>query len=54
LRLTDAGGDRITLQPLLIRTLMLIVTLVTFRFHPDAAGLLPHDRASNSRVVPRR
>lgn len=54
LRLTDQSGGRLSLQALLFRTLMLIVTVVTFRFRPDQAGLLMHDRLSRSRVVAKR
>jgi hypothetical protein len=51
LRLTDEGGKRAGLRALLVRTPMLIVTILTFQWRQDLARLLLHDRLSGSRVV---
>ena len=51
LRLTDEAGGTIAVPGLLFRAIMLLAAVVTFRFRPDASGLLPHDRISKTRVV---
>jgi uncharacterized RDD family membrane protein YckC len=51
LRLTDRNGGAIPLRALLFRTLMLIATIITFRFRSESGGLFMHDRVSRSRVV---
>jgi serine/threonine protein kinase len=51
LRLTDQNGDAITLRALLLRTAMLLVTIITLRFRADSGDLFMHDRVSRSRVV---
>ena len=51
LRLTDQNGGAITLRALLLRTAMLIVTIITLRFRADSGDLFMHDRVSRSRVV---
>ena len=51
LRLTNQSGGAITLRALLLRTVMLIATIITLRFRSDSKGLLMHDRVSGSRVA---
>jgi uncharacterized RDD family membrane protein YckC len=51
LRLTDQSGGANKLWAMLLRTVMLLVSIVTFRFRSDSEGLLMHDRVSGSRVV---
>jgi serine/threonine protein kinase len=51
LQLTDQLGEAVPLRMLLLRTVMLVATVVTLQFKQDSAGLFMHDRASCSRVV---
>ncbi len=51
LRLMSMSGKPITLVTVLLRTMVLPVTLLGFRFRPDRNGLLLHDRISDSRIV---
>ena len=50
LRLTDSNGGAVTLRELMFRPVMLLATIVTFRFR-HSEGLLWHDRVSGTRVT---
>jgi serine/threonine protein kinase len=54
LRVTGENGDKPDLTTMLLRTIYLLQTLITFRYRTDEDGLMPHDRSSNSRVVRRK
>ena len=51
LRLVDQRGGAISLKALLFRAVLLIATIASLRFRPDARGLLMQDRVTGSRVV---
>jgi hypothetical protein len=54
LRLVGDNGKRAGLRAVLVRTPLLLVTIITFQWSQDAARLLLHDRLSGTRVVVKR
>ena len=50
LRLTNGINQKVSLGTLLIRPVMVIASIITVRFRPDANGLLLHDRLNGTRV----
>ena len=51
LHLTDESGADVTLRQMLLRTIMLLAAVFTFRLRPDREGRLLQDRVSGSRVI---
>jgi uncharacterized RDD family membrane protein YckC len=51
LRLIGDDGKRAGFLGVLVRTPLLLVTIVTFQWRRDVAGLLLHDRLSGTRIV---